>query len=137
MSSSLYSRRSLLKKGGLSAGFLAGAMAAPGPVRSYLLGQANAQETLPVGDPTNVVVWTYRPDIVQDNLVKWAEMNGQPAPTFADIPGIYDYANVVAAKFLGGEKIDMAYCHSDQLNRWHKAGWLRDDIESIDWVQEL
>ena len=56
-------------------------------------------------------------------------MNGQPEPRFADIPGVYDYANVIAAKFLGGEKIDLMYCHSDQLNRWYQAGWLRDDIE--------
>ena len=130
------SRRSMLKTGA-SAGFLSAAMAAPGPVRSYLLSAAAAQDTLPVTDPANVVVWTYRPDIVQDNLKIWATNNGQPAPQFADIPGIYDYANVIAAKFLGGEKLDMAYCHTDQLNRWHKAGWLRDDMESLDWVQEL
>lgn len=137
MSDSRISRRALLKTGAASAGFLSAAMAAPGPVRSYLLSAAAAQEALPAGDPANVVVWTYRPDIVQDNLKIWADTNGQPSPKFADIPGIYDYANVIAAKFLGGEKIDMMYCHTDQLNRWNKAGWLRDDIESLDWVQEL
>jgi multiple sugar transport system substrate-binding protein len=137
MTTRRFSRRQMMQAGGLGAGFYAAAMAAPGPVRSYLLGRAAAQDALPVSDPANVVVWTYRPDIVSDNLTKWATQNGQPAPRFADIPGIYDYANVIAAKFLGGEKIDMAYCHSDQLNRWHKAGWIRDDIESIDWVQEL
>lgn len=124
-------------KTGVSAGFLSAAMAAPGPVRSYLLGAASAQSTLPVSDPANVVVWTYRPDIVSDNLTIWAETNGQPAPRFADIPGVYDYANVIAGKFIGGEKIDMMYCHSDQLNRWYRAGWIRDDLDSLDWVQEL
>lgn len=130
------SRRSLMKTG-VSAGFLSAALAAPGPVRSYLLGAASAQGTLPPSDPANVVVWTYRPDIVSDNLTIWAETNGQPAPRFADIPGVYDYANVIAGKFLGGEKIDMMYCHSDQVNRWYKAGWIRDDIEQLDWVQEM
>jgi len=125
-----------MKKGGLSAGFFSAAMAAPGPVRNYLLSQAAAQ-ALPVTGAANVVVWTYRPDIVSDNLTVWAQTNGQPTPQFADIPGIYDYANVIAAKFIGGEKIDMMYCHSDQLNRWYKAGWIRDDIEGLDWVQEL
>jgi multiple sugar transport system substrate-binding protein len=124
-------------KTGMSAGFLSAAMAAPGPVRSYLLGSAAAQTALPVGDAANVVVWTYRPDIVSDNLTIWAETNGQPTPRFADIPGIYDYANVIAGKFIGGEKIDMMYCHSDQLNRWYRAGWIRDDLESLDWVQTL
>jgi multiple sugar transport system substrate-binding protein len=137
MASSSISRRHLLKTGAVSAGFLSAAMAAPGPVRSYLLGTAAAQSSLPVTGPANVLVWTYRPDIVNDNLQKWAQMNGQPQPMFADIPGIYDYANVVAAKFLGGEKLDLMYCHTDQLNRWHKAGWIRDDIESLDWVQEM
>ena len=137
MASSRFTRRNMLKAGGLTAGFYAAAMAAPGPVRGYLLGQAAAQDALPVSDPANVVVWTYRPDIVSDNLTAWATKNGQPTPQFADIPGIYDYANVIAAKFLGGEKLDMAYCHTDQLNRWHKAGWIRDDLEAIDWVQEL
>lgn len=135
--SSRVSRRQLLKTGAASAGFLSAAMAAPGPVRNYLLATAAAQSKLPVSDPANVLVWTYRPDIVQDNLNTWAQTNGQPTPQFADIPGIYDYANVVAAKFLGGEKIDMMYCHTDQLNRWHKAGWIRDDIESMDFVAEL
>ncbi|MEA2594699.1 MAG: multiple sugar transport system substrate-binding protein [Thermomicrobiales bacterium] len=137
MTSRRFSRRQMMKTGGLGAGFYAAAMAAPGPVRSYLIGQAAAQDKLPVSDPANVVVWTYRPDIVSDNLTKWAQLNGQPTPRFADIPGIYDYANVIAAKFLGGEKVDLMYCHSDQLNRWHKAGWIRDDIESLDWVQEM
>jgi len=112
-------------------------MAAPGPVRGYLLGRASAQSKLPVSDPADVLVWTYRPDIVEDNLKSWATANGQPAPQFADIPGVYDYANVVSAKFLGGEKLDMLYSHTDQLNRWQKAGWIRDDLDSIDWVQEL
>lgn len=133
------SRRSMFKTG-ISAGFLSAAMAAPGPVRSYLLSAAAAQTPtvpLPESGPSNVVVWTYRPDIVSDNLKIWAQMNNQPEPQFADIPGVYDYANVIAGKFLGGEKIDMMYCHSDQLNRWYKAGWIRDDIESLDWVQAL
>ena len=136
MSRMSFSRRSAMKAG-ISAGFLSAAMAAPGPVRSYLLGAASAQSSLPVGDPANVVVWTYRPDIVSDNLTIWAETNGQPTPSFADIPGVYDYANVIAGKFIGGEKIDMMYCHSDQLNRWSRAGWIRDDIGTLDWVQEL
>ncbi len=136
MSGSRINRRHILKTGA-SAGFLSAAMAAPGPVRSYLLSSVAAQDALPVSDPANVVVWTYRPDIVQDNLKIWATENGQPEPNFADIPGIYDYANVIAAKFLGGEKLDMAYCHTDQLNRWYKAGWLRDDIDGLDWVTEL
>jgi multiple sugar transport system substrate-binding protein len=148
MASSRFSRRSLAKAG-LGSGFLAAAAAAPGPVRSYLLSEASARQgtpeaaaadfpplpVSPVG--ANVVVWTYRPDIVTDNLTIWAEMNGQPAPTFADIPGIYEYANVIAAKFLGGEQLDMMYCHTDQLNRWYKAGWIRDDIEALPFVQEL
>lgn len=137
MTSQQLSRRRLLKTGAASAGFVSAAMAAPGPVRGYLLGRASAQAALPAANPVNVLVWTYRPDIVQDNLVTWAEQNGQPQPLFADIPGIYDYANVVAAKFLGGEKLDLMYSHTDQLNRWHKAGWIRDDIETLDWVQEL
>lgn len=139
MGSSRLSRRQLMAKGGLSAGFFAAALAAPGPVRSYLLAEAAARQDapLPVAGAVNVVVWTYRPDIVVDNLKKWAGMNGQPEPRFADIPGVYDYANVIAAKFLGGEKIDLMYCHSDQLNRWYQAGWLRDDIEQIPWVQEM
>jgi multiple sugar transport system substrate-binding protein len=142
MALSRSTRRRLLAKSGLSAGFFAAAAVAPGPVRSYLLGQASARAfaqdaALPVAGPVNVVVWTYRPDIVSDNLTIWADMNGQPEPQFADIPGIYEYANVIAAKFLGGEKLDMMYCHSDQLNRWHKAGWIRDDIEAIPWVAEL
>lgn len=139
MGSSRLSRRQLMAKGGLSAGFFAAALAAPGPVRSYLLAEAAARQDapLPVAGAVNVVVWTYRPDIVVDNLKKWAGMNGQPEPRFADIPGVYDYANVIAAKFLGGEKIDLMYCHSDQLNRWYQAGWRRDDIEQIPWVQEM
>jgi len=137
MSTGSFNRRDLMKKGALGAGFMSAAMAAPGPVRSYLLSEVGAQEPLPVSGNPNVLVWTYRPDIVQDNLIAWAETNGQPSPQFADIPGIYDYANVVAAQFLGGTKIDLAYCHTDQLNRWHKAGWIRDDLESLDWVQEL
>ncbi|MCC6943173.1 MAG: carbohydrate ABC transporter substrate-binding protein [Thermomicrobiales bacterium] len=137
MSVDYMGRRDFFKKAAGSAGLLSAAMAAPGPVRSYLLSEVSAQDALPVTGTPNVVVWTYRPDIVQDNLTIWADLNGQPAPQFADIPGVYDYANVIAAKFLGGEKIDMAYCHSDQLNRWDKAGWLRQDIEQIDWVQEL
>ncbi len=136
MSGNGITRRSLVKAG-ISASFLSAAMAAPGPVRSYLLSQASAQSALPVSGPVNVVVWTYRPDIVSDNLKSWATANGQPDPKFADIPGVYDYANVIAGKFLGGEKIDMMYCHSDQVNRWYKAGWIRDDIEQIDWVQAL
>ena len=98
MSRMSFSRRSAIKTG-ISAGFLSAAMAAPGPVRSYLLGAASAQSSLPVGDAANVVVWTYRPDIVSDNLTIWAETNGQPTPSFADIPGVYDYANVIAGKF--------------------------------------
>jgi multiple sugar transport system substrate-binding protein len=137
MPASQLSRRDLMKKGALSAGFFSAAMAAPGPVRSYLLGHAAAQDALPVGGPANVVVWSYRPDIVQDNLNIWASTNGQPAPQFLEIPGVYDYANVIAAKMLGGEKVDMCYCHSDQVNRWAKAGWLRDDFENEAWVAEL
>src|SRR3954454_25095179 len=110
MPSSRLSRRSLMKKGGVSAGFFSAAMAAPGPVRNYLLSQAAAQ-ALPVTGEANVVVWTYRPDIVSDNLTVWAQTNDQPTPKFADIPAIYDYANVIAAKFIGCEKIDMMYCH--------------------------
>ena len=106
-------------------------------MRGYLLGWASAQRTLPVSDPADVLVSTYRPDIVEDKLKSWATANGQPAPQFADIPGVYDYANVVSAKFLGGEKLDMLYSHTDQLNRWQKAGWIRDDLDSIDWVQVL
>ncbi len=138
MASTRLSRRQLLKTGAASAGFLSAAMAAPGPVGGYLLSQAAAQGAIPVSEtPVNVVVWTYRPDIVQDNLKLWAQTNTQPEPQFADIPGIYDYANVIAAKFLGGQKLDMMYCHSDQVNRWLKAGWIRDDIEALPWVQEL
>ncbi len=93
MASSRFSRRSLAKAG-LGSGFLAAAAAAPGPVREYLLSEASARQSTPEAAATdfpslpvspvgaNVVVWTYRPDIVSDNLNIWAQINWQPQPTF-------------------------------------------------------
>ncbi|MHB9004952.1 MAG: ABC transporter substrate-binding protein [Coriobacteriia bacterium] len=49
-------------------------------------------------------------------------------------PGTYE--TVAETKLIGGEQIDVIYVHTDQLNRWLKAGWIRS-IEDLPGAQDL
>ncbi len=83
--------------------------------------------------PVNVVIWAYKPEIVQESLASWATEYQQPKSNLIVVDGMLDYGDVVTAKFIAGERIDFLYAQEDLVNKWYKPGWIRalDDVPFV------
>jgi len=120
------SRRQFLK----ATGMLAGVTAA-----SAFLGACGGTKTEEAAGPLKLVSWDYRPAIVEENLQIYKEMYGEDV-VYQPLPGTYQ--TVVETKLIGGEHIDVIYIHTDQINRWAKANWVRhiDDMPDVDEIKK-
>lgn len=120
------SRRQFLKATGAVAGLTAASALIPGCAPGQ---QAGEEAT----GPLSLVGWSYRPAIVEEYL-KVFQSQFDEQVNFQPVAG--NYAPTVETKLIGGEHIDVIYVHTDQINRWIKAGWIRD-IEEISEVNEI
>lgn len=120
------SRRQFLKATGALAGLTAASVLVPGC--------GPAQQTAPDSTgPLSFVGWSYRPAVVEDYLAVFREQYDEEVQ-FQPVAG--NYPPTVETKLIGGEPIDVVWLHTDQINRWKKAGWVRD-IEGISEVKEI
>ena len=83
--------------------------------------------------PVNVVIWAYKPEVVQGALTTWTSEYQQPKPNFNVVNGELNYGDVVTGKFIAGERIDFLYAQEDLVNKWYKPGWIRalDDVPFV------
>jgi multiple sugar transport system substrate-binding protein len=68
-------------------------------------------------------VWSYSIPTIQDNIKKFEKQNPGVSITLQDTSW-FDYHDVLAAKFTGGDAPDVAYSSDHWLREWVAAGWL-------------
>jgi multiple sugar transport system substrate-binding protein len=124
------SRRSFLTRaaraaaGGVAAGMFPSVLrAAPAAFAS------TARDTAQI----RFIGWEYHPEIVSSYVSQFEKLYHEQVH-YELVPG--DYASVAETKFAGGEQIDMCYAEEDYINRWYKAGWIRD-LEGLPGVAQI
>jgi multiple sugar transport system substrate-binding protein len=80
-----------------------------------------------------LVGWSYRPALVEEALVVFEDQYDEQVD-FQPVTG--NYAPTIETKLIGGEHMDIIYMHPAQIDRWVKAGWVRD-IEDMSGVKEI
>jgi multiple sugar transport system substrate-binding protein len=69
------------------------------------------------------VVWSYSIETIQDNIKRFERANPSITIKLAD-HSWFDYHDVMATKFTGGNAPDVAYSSDHWLQEWVAAGWL-------------
>jgi multiple sugar transport system substrate-binding protein len=69
------------------------------------------------------VVWSYSIETIQDNIKRFEQANPSIKINLAD-HSWFDYHDVMATKFTGGNAPDVAYSSDHWLQEWVAAGWL-------------
>jgi multiple sugar transport system substrate-binding protein len=69
------------------------------------------------------VVWSYSIETIQDNIKLFEKSNPSIQIKLAD-HSWFDYHDVMATKFTGGNAPDVAYSSDHWLQEWVAAGWL-------------
>lgn len=77
--------------------------------------------------------WQFNPQIVAENVDMFKKLYEEQV-AYELVPG--DYHAVAETKMIGGEHIDMCYGESERLDRWMKAGWIRD-LEGMPGVADI
>jgi len=71
----------------------------------------------------NFVVWSYSIETIQDNIKRFEQANPGITISLAD-HSWFDYHDIMATKFTGGNAPDVAYSSDHWLQEWVAAGWL-------------
>ena len=71
----------------------------------------------------NFVVWSYEVETIQDNIKQFEQANPGITINLAD-HSWFDYHDILATKFTGGNAPDVAYSSDHWLQEWVAAGWL-------------
>jgi multiple sugar transport system substrate-binding protein len=69
------------------------------------------------------VVWSYSIETIQDNIKRFEQANPSVTIKLAD-HSWFDYHDIMATKFTGGNAPDVAYSSDHWLQEWVAAGWL-------------
>jgi multiple sugar transport system substrate-binding protein len=69
------------------------------------------------------VVWSYSIETIQDNIKRFEQANQGITIKLAD-HSWFDYHDIMATKFTGGNAPDVAYSSDHWLQEWVAAGWL-------------
>jgi multiple sugar transport system substrate-binding protein len=69
------------------------------------------------------VVWSYSIETIQDNIKRFEQANPGITIKLAD-HSWFDYHDIMATKFTGGNAPDVAYSSDHWLQEWVAAGWL-------------
>jgi multiple sugar transport system substrate-binding protein len=69
------------------------------------------------------VVWSYSIETIQDNIKQFEQANPGITIKLAD-HSWFDYHDILATKFTGGNAPDVAYSSDHWLREWVAAGWL-------------
>jgi multiple sugar transport system substrate-binding protein len=69
------------------------------------------------------VVWSYSIETIQDNIERFEKTNPAIQIKLAD-HSWFDYHDIMATKFTGGNAPDVAYSSDHWLREWVAAGWL-------------
>ena len=69
------------------------------------------------------VVWSYSIETIQDNIKQFEQANPGITIKLAD-HSWFDYHDIMATKFTGGNAPDVAYSSDHWLQEWVAAGWL-------------
>jgi multiple sugar transport system substrate-binding protein len=69
------------------------------------------------------VVWSYSIETIQDNIKRFEKTNPAINIKLAD-HSWFDYHDIMATKFTGGNAPDVAYSSDHWLQEWVAAGWL-------------
>jgi multiple sugar transport system substrate-binding protein len=69
------------------------------------------------------VVWSYSIETIQDNIERFEKTNPAIKIKLAD-HSWFDYHDIMATKFTGGNAPDVAYSSDHWLREWVAAGWL-------------
>jgi multiple sugar transport system substrate-binding protein len=69
------------------------------------------------------VVWSYSIETIQDNIKRFEKSNPAINIKLAD-HSWFDYHDIMATKFTGGNAPDVAYSSDHWLQEWVAAGWL-------------
>jgi multiple sugar transport system substrate-binding protein len=67
--------------------------------------------------------WSYSIETIQDNIAKFQVLNPGITVNYTDFPW-FDYPDVMAARFLGGNAPDVAYNSDHWLTQWADADWV-------------
>lgn len=138
-------RREFLRRTGLVFGGVAlgapflnacsggGQPAGSAPQGSAGTGAAAATQAVGPKKPLKFIGWQYNPQIVKENVETFKQLYSEDV-NYELVPG--DYHAVAETKFIGGDSVDMAYGESERLDRWLKAGWIRD-LEGLPGVSEI
>jgi multiple sugar transport system substrate-binding protein len=84
--------------------------------------QAPAQDVKAAGN-LDFVVWSYSIETIQDNIKRFERANPGITIKLAD-HSWFDYHDIMATKFTGGNAPDVAYSSDHWLQEWVAAGWL-------------
>jgi multiple sugar transport system substrate-binding protein len=74
-------------------------------------------------DTLNFTVWSYSIETINDNITNFEEANPGVQVNLAD-HSFFDYHDIMATKFTGGDAPDVEYSSDHWLNEWVAAGWI-------------
>jgi multiple sugar transport system substrate-binding protein len=96
---------------------------AAGVMFVFTVSTALAGATKPAAVNLTMDVWSYSIPTIQDNLKKFEKQNPGVSVALHDTSW-FDYHDVMATKFTGGNAPDVAYSSDHWLREWVAAGWL-------------
>src|SRR5437762_8264051 len=99
--------------------------------RSLAVGGGLAAASLLAGAPTRLfaaanvsfMVWSYSIETIQDNIKNFEGKNPGVSVKVQDFSW-FDYHDVMAARFVGGNAPDVAYSSDHWLQEWVSANWI-------------
>lgn len=71
----------------------------------------------------NFMVWSYSIETIQDNIQKFQQRNPDITVKLSDFSW-FDYHDIMAARFVGGNAPDIAYSSDHWLREWVSARWI-------------
>jgi multiple sugar transport system substrate-binding protein len=86
--------------------------------------------------PLNFVVWSYSIETIQDNIKNFEAQNPGVKVNLSDFSW-NDYHDVMATRFTGGTKTELAYSSDHWLREWIAAGWAVPLDEHFPEVKEM
>lgn len=77
--------------------------------------------------------WNFKPELVAEHVDIYKKMYADNVE-YELIPTNYDA--VMETKFIGGQQVDMCYIFPEKIQRWNKAGWIRD-LDGLEGAGEI
>ena len=76
--------------------------------------------------------WNFKPELVAEHVDIYKKMYADNVE-YELIPTNYDA--VMETKFIGGQQVDMCYIFPEKIQRWNKAGWIRDSFSAVTMIR--